>query len=1288
MSDSKVKWESHPERQNTHKRSIPLGETEAYLRKELGKRIMVLDGAMGTMIQKHKLDEDDFRGKQFKEHHKPLKGDNDLLVLTRPDIITDIHLQYYKAGSDICETNTFNGTSISQEDYKMGHIIYELNYQAAVICRKAAMEISTPDRPRFVAGAVGPTSRTASISPKVEDPGFRNVTFRELVECYKEQCFALLDGGVDILMVETIFDTLNAKAALFGIEELYQENPKYVRVPLIISGTITDRSGRTLSGQTAEAFYISMAHTKPLAIGFNCALGAKDMRPYLQNLANLAECYVSAYPNAGLPNAMGGYDEKPAQMYADLKDFCDSGLVNLVGGCCGSTPPHIEAIARAAKESTKVRKPQPLCKEMRLSGLELFTLKGINFVNIGERCNIAGSRMFKRLITSGKYDDALAVARAQVEEGAQVIDINLDDGMIDGVVAMRKFLNLIMSEPAISKVPMVIDSSKFAILEAGLQCVQGKCIVNSISLKNGEAEFLRHGRLLKQYGAAVVVMAFDEEGQAADAKRKIEICTRAYNLLVKEVDFPPWDIIFDPNILTICTGIEEHNTYALDFIEATKTIRETLPHCHISGGLSNLSFSFRGLERIREAMHSVFLYHAIKVGMDFGIVNAGALPVYTDIEPDLLKLCEDAIFNKTPDATENMLNKAEEEKLKGPGAAKAVKVDAWRDFPIEKRLEHALVKGITSHIELDTEEARAAMQKPLLVIEGPLMAGMSVVGDLFGAGKMFLPQVIKSARVMKKAVAYLIPFLEAEKAAKLKREGGVADAEDRGAGLMVIATVKGDVHDIGKNIVGVVLGCNNYKVIDMGVMCSCESIIQTAIKMKADFVGLSGLITPSLDEMVTVAEEMERQGLKIPLLIGGATTSRVHTAVKIAPKYSAPVVHVLDASRAVVVVSSLGNDERDEYIEMIKEEYEDLRQEHYESQEDRKYQTLQQARAKAFKIDWASEPAPPKPKFIGSKVLLNYPLEKLVDLIDWDPFFQVYNLRGKYPTRGYPKIFDDKTVGEASKELFAEAQALLNKIIKNKSLECRGVVAFYPANSVQDDIVVWKDETRKEVVTIFHGLRQQNEKQEEDTSAYMCLSDFVAPVPEGCLPIPPRAGSKAAKKVEIADYLGMFAVSCFGVPELCGAADKENDDYTSLMIKAIADRLAEAFAEKMHEEIRSDYWGYSEDEKLSPAEKLKVKYRGIRPAPGYPSQPDHTEKWSMWQLMEAQEKTGIALTDSLAMMPAASVSALCFHPKQSHYFAVGKVEKDQMEDYAKRKGMPLKAVEKWLAQNLSYERSK
>eukprot|EP00808_Paulinella_micropora_P031031 g2609.t1 len=1243
---------------------------------------------MGTMIQQYKLGEEDFRGNMFKDHHKPLKGDNDLLVLTKPEVIEEIHYKYYEAGSDICETNTFNGTRVSQEDYKMEHVIYDLNYQAALVCRRAAMKFSSKDKPRFVAGAIGPTSRTASISPKVEDPGFRNTSFRELVDCYKEQIYGLLDGGVDILMVETIFDTLNAKAALFGIEELYQQNPEYERVPLIISGTITDRSGRTLSGQTAEAFYLSMAHSKPLAIGFNCALGAKDMRPYLKNLSNMAECFVSAYPNAGLPNAMGGYDEKPEQMYADLKDFCDSGLVNFVGGCCGSTPPHIKAIARAAAESKTVRKPQPQCKELRLSGLEPFSISNRPFINIGERCNIAGSRMFKRLITNNQYDEALAVARTQVEEGAQVIDINLDDGMIDGVAAMRKFLNLVMSEPAIAKVPMVIDSSKFSILEAGLQCVQGKCIVNSISLKNGEAEFKRHAKLLKQYGAAIVVMAFDEEGQAADCKRKVEICTRAYNILVsKEVDFPPWDIIFDPNILTICTGIEEHNTYALDFIEATRIIRKTLPHCHVSGGLSNLSFSFRGLETIRESMHSAFLFHAIKVGMDFGIVNAGALPVYTDIEPSLLKLCEDAIFNRTPEATENMLNRAEEEKNKGKdGGKSAAKVEAWREFTIEKRLEHALVKGITTHIELDTEEARQALGRPLSVIEGPLMAGMSVVGDLFGSGKMFLPQVIKSARVMKKAVAYLIPFLEKEKEERMAREGGVKSEEDRGAGVMVLATVKGDVHDIGKNIVGVVLGCNNYKVIDMGVMCSCESIIEKAIESNADFVGLSGLITPSLDEMVTVAEEMERRGLKMPLLIGGATTSRVHTAVKIAPKYHAPVVHVLDASRAVTVVSSLTQEgEKDDYIEMIKEEYEDLRQEHYESQEERKYVSLEKAREKRFRIDWSQEPAPPKPKFLGTKTLLKYPLNQLLDLIDWDPFFQVYNLRGKYPTRGYPKIFQDKTVGQAATELFAEAQALLQKILKSGELECRGIMGFYPANAVGDDVVVWKDASRKEVEAIFYGLRQQSEKEDDD-AVYVCQSDFVAPVPDGAFAkLPVKVGDKASKQ-GVEDYIGMFAVSCFGVPKLVERYEKEHDDYTGLMIKALADRLAEAFAEKMHEEIRQKYWAYAEDEKLSAADKLKVKYRGIRPAPGYPSQPDHTEKTTMWKLLDIKEKTGIELTESLAMMPAASVSALCFHPKQSHYFAVGKLEKDQLKDYAARKHMPLAAVEKWLSPNLAYER--
>jgi len=1254
---------------------------EAYLRSAWKERIFILDGAMGTMIQQHTLTEADFRGEKFKDHDKELKGDNDILCFTQPKIIQDIHSQYFEAGADICETNTFNGTRVSQADYGLEHIVYELNKVAAQLCRAAADEWTAkqPHKPRFVAGAIGPTSRTASISPKVNDPGFRNVTFDELVENYLEQIKGLVDGGSDILMVETIFDTLNSKAALFAIETFYEQTGT-PRLPLIISGTITDASGRTLSGQTTEAFYISVAHSKPFCIGLNCALGAADMRPYLQRLGQIAECYVHAYPNAGLPNAMGGYDESPKASYTSMRDFSTSGLVNMAGGCCGTTPPHIAEIARAC-EGVRPREIQPTCNLTRLSGLEpLILSSNINFVNVGERCNIAGSRAFKNLIMKGEYEKALAVARAQVESGAQVLDFNFDEGLLDGEAAMKKFLLLAVSDPDITRVPIMVDSSKFHILVEGLKCVQGKCIANSISLKEGEKVFLENAALMKKFGAAVVVMAFDEEGQAATKADKVRICTRAYKLLTERLDFPPWDIIFDPNILTICTGIPEHNGYAVDFIEATREIKRTLPHCHVSGGLSNLSFSFRGLEHIREAMHSVFLYHAIAAGMDMGIVNAGALPVYTDIPKDLLELCDNAIMNKSPEATEALLKRAEFDKENKSGNVKdAKKAEEWRSLPVSERLSYALVKGIVEFIVPDTEECRLTMERPLHVIEGPLMTGMSTVGDLFGSGKMFLPQVIKSARVMKTAVAHLIPFMEAEKEAALKKRqesdaSAVADGNSY-AGTVIMATVKGDVHDIGKNIVGVVLGCNNYRVVDLGVMCNVEKILSAAIEEKADIVGLSGLITPSLDEMVTVAKEMQRRGMNLPLMIGGATTSRMHTAVKIAPAYKQPVVHVLDASRSVVVVSSLLDPaNKADYAKEIAEQYEELRIEHYDSLEERKYVTLEKAREKSFKIDWANmknagaAKLPVKPTFLGSKAM-EYTLDELVPFIDWNPFFAVWQLRGKYPNRNYPKIFDDATVGAEAKKVFDEAQVLLAQIVKDKSLKARGVVSFYPANSVGDDIEIYADDdARDAAVATFYTLRQQAQKEDAE-QPYMALSDFIAPKSSG-----------------VKDYLGMFAVSAgFGCEELCKKFEAVFDDYKSIMAKALADRFAEAFAEKMHLDMRRQYWGYSKDEDLHAEDLLAVKYQGIRPAPGYPSQPDHTEKSTMWKLMDVAKHSGIELSEGLAMMPAASVSALVFAAPQAQYFAVGKMQKDQIHDYAARKSMPLHECEKWLGASLAYD---
>ncbi|KAM8837245.1 methionine synthase isoform 1-T1 [Spinachia spinachia] len=1246
---------------------------ECELRALLQQRIMVLDGGMGTMIQQHKLEEEDFRGDEFKEHPLLLKGNNDLLSLTQPDIIHKIHKEYLLAGADIIETNTFSSTSVAQTDYGLEHMAYRLNKASAELARRAADEVAKlTGGKRYVAGAVGPTNRTLSVSPSVERPDFRNITFDELVESYSEQVRGLLDGGADILLVETIFDTANAKAALFAIDLLFEES--YERKPIFISGTIVDRSGRTLSGQTGEAFVVSVSHMNPLCIGLNCALGAIEMRPFIEAIGKSTTAFIICYPNAGLPNTFGGYDETPEVTASNLKEFATDGLVNIVGGCCGTTPGHIRAIS----EGVKLCHPRVPAADiyqdyMLLSGLEPFRIGPYtNFVNIGERCNVAGSRKFAKLIMSGNYEEALSIAKAQVEMGAQVLDINMDEGMLEGPSAMARFCNLIASEPDIARVPLCIDSSNFSVIEAGLKCCQGKCIVNSISLKEGEEEFLHRAGTVKRYGAAVVVMAFDEEGQAADTERKVEICTRAYGLLVNKVGFDPNDIIFDPNILTIGTGMEEHNDYAIYFIRATKVIKEKLPRARVSGGLSNLSFSFRGMEAIREAMHGAFLYHAIKDGMDMGIVNAGNLPVYDDIDKELLSLCENLIWNRDAEATEKLLAYAQNHVK---GAKKVVQTDEWREGNVEERLEYALIKGIDKYVVEDMEECKAQVDRytrPLHIIEGPLMNGMKVVGDLFGAGKMFLPQVIKSARVMKKAVGFLIPFMEKEREEMMALSGSTEEM-DPYQGTIVLATVKGDVHDIGKNIVGVVLGCNNFRVIDLGVMVPCDRILREAITHKADIIGLSGLITPSLDEMIYVAKEMERLGMTTPLLIGGATTSKMHTAVKIAPRYTSPAIHVLDASRSVVVCSQLLDEAmRDEYFEDVKEEYEEIRQEHYDSLKDRRYLSLSQARDKALHIDWLSLPQPVRPQFLGTRVFECYDLHSLLAFIDWKPFFDVWQLRGKYPNRGYPKIFKDKTVGVEARRVFDEAQQMLNQMIDSGSLTGRGLVGFWRAQSDGDDIRVYKDavavHSDSEPIGTFHGLRQQAEKDGSSSERYLCVADFVAPVDSG-----------------VTDYVGAFAVAVFGAEELSQQFQAKGDDYSSIMVKALADRLAEAFAEELHARVRKELWGYSTDEALQASDLHRIRYQGIRPAAGYPSQPDHTEKSTMWSLAGIQEKTGIYLTESLAMMPAASVSGLYFSHSKASYFAVGKITKEQVEDYAARKGMQVEEAERWLAPILGYD---
>ena len=1215
------------------------------LKDRLHQRIVVLDGAMGTMIQKRNLAEADFRGTRFATHPCDVKGNNDLLVLTQPDLISSIHQEYLEAGADIIETNTFNSTAISMADYQMEHLAYELNVAGATAARKAADAAmhKDPSRSRIVAGVLGPTNRTASMSPDVNNPAFRAVTFEQLRQAYAEQVRGLVEGGSDLLLVETIFDTLNAKAAFFAIDQYCQEQG--LSIPVMVSVTITDQSGRTLSGQTIEAFWHSIADAEPFSVGINCALGAKQMRPYIEELSKRAPVYISCHPNAGLPNAFGGFDETPERMAADLREFAGNGWLNIVGGCCGSTPEHIAAIAEAVRDLPPHQVVEP-DHVTRLSGLEPLTIRPeLNFVNVGERTNVTGSPKFSRLIREGQFEDALAVARQQVEGGAQLIDVNMDEAMLDSENAMVQFLNLIASEPDICRVPVMVDSSKWSVIEAGLQCVQGKGVVNSISLKEGEETFKAQARLVKRYGAAVVVMAFDETGQADTIDRKVEICTRAYKILTEDVAFPPQDIIFDPNILTVATGIEEHNNYAVNFIEAIRQIKATLPYCKVSGGVSNISFSFRGNNVVREAMHAAFLYHAIQAGLDMAIVNAGQLGVYEEIPKDLLELVEAVLLNRRPDATERLVEFAETVQQQGKAVVKA---DAWRENSVEARLSHALVKGIVEFIDTDVEEARQKYDKPLKIIEGPLMDGMNVVGELFGAGKMFLPQVVKSARVMKKAVAYLLPFMDQEK------EASGSSAQ----GKVLMATVKGDVHDIGKNIVGVVLGCNNYEVIDLGVMVPCDKILTRAKEEQVDMIGLSGLITPSLEEMAYNATEMARQGFDVPLLIGGATTSKAHTAVKIAPGYHEPVVHVTDASLAVNVVRQLlSKEEKPGFVEKVRQQQQQSREAYEGKKTQKKLLPLEEARQRRTPIDWhTSERA--TPSFLGTRVIEDQPLSDLVPVIDWSPFFHTWELKGRYP-----KIFEDPIVGSRAKELFEDAQGLLKEILDNRLLTARAVYGLFPANSVDDDVEVYKDESRSEVLATFHTLRQQLEKPEGD--ANYALADFIAP-----------------KSTGVADYLGGFAVTTgIGIEALCERFEKDHDDYNSIMAKALADRLAEAFAEWLHREVR-EAWGYGKEEHLSAEDLIRERYRGIRPAPGYPACPDHTEKRILFDLLDAERHTGIHLTETFAMFPASSVSGLYFAHPQAKYFAVGKIDHDQVKDYAARKQMDVATVQRWLSPNL------
>jgi 5-methyltetrahydrofolate--homocysteine methyltransferase len=1282
------------------------------IEKLLQQRILILDGAMGTMIQRHKLTEAHYRGtelygeysgvrKTFADHPVDLKGCNDLLLLTQPHVIGGIHREYLEAGAEIIETCTFNSTSVSMADYGLQHLVYELNVAGARLARGLCDEFATKDKPRFAAGVLGPTGRTASISPDVNDPGARNITFDQLVASYAEAVRGLLDGGADILMVETIFDTLNAKAALFAIEKVFDEreaedrgreeasradpdarrtganNETYRdgrrgvsedatqqpgravayscprRVPIMISGTITDASGRTLSGQTTEAFWNSLSHARPLSIGLNCALGAELMRPYVEEMSRVAQCYVSAHPNAGLPNPLSetGYDETPETTARLVREFATSGFLNIAGGCCGTTPAHIKAIAEALRDVPPRQLPD-LEKRCRLSGLEPFNIGDDSlFVNIGERANVAGSVKFKRLILEGQYNEALEIAKQQVETGAQVIDINMDEAMLDGEAAMVKFLNLVASEPDISRVPLMIDSSKWSIIEAGLKCIQGKPVVNSISLKEGEDNFIRYATLVRRYGAAAVVMAFDEQGQADTYQRKIDICKRSYDLLVNKVGFPPEDIIFDPNVFAIATGIEEHNNYAVDFIEATAWIRKNLPYAKVSGGVSNVSFSFRGNEPVRAAIHTVFLYHAIKAGMNMGIVNAGQLGVYEEIPKDLRDAVEDVVLNRHPDAGEKLVQLAET--VKGGGKAQVEDLE-WRKGTVQERLTHALVRGITTWIVEDTEQARLQAAQPVEVIEGPLMAGMNVVGDLFGAGKMFLPQVVKSARVMKQAVAHLVPYIEAEK---------LRSGDSKPKGKIVMATVKGDVHDIGKNIVTVVLQCNNFEVVNMGVMVPCQQVLDTAREHNADVIGLSGLITPSLEEMAHVAKEMERQGFTIPLLIGGATTSRVHTAVKIEPNYpSGATVYVPDASRAVGVCSNLlSGTLRESYVAELKTDYAQAREQHEGRKGKAAHVSLHEAQAHGLKTDWKKY-VPPKPRLLGVHRLENYPLDILVDFIDWTPFFQAWELVGRYP-----KILQDEVVGEEAGKLFADAQAMLRQIVEEKWLTANAVFGLFPANTVNgDDIEIYTDDKRKKIAMTWHNLRQQTRKP-ADIPNY-CLADFIAP-----------------KETKVKDYIGAFAVTAgIGIEQRVAEFEKNNDDYSAILLKALADRLAEAFAEHLHLRVRREFWGYAADEQLDNEALIAEQYRGIRPAPGYPACPEHTEKGPLFELLQVPQNAGITLTESYAMLPTAAVSGFYFSHPGSQYFAIGKLDKDQAADYAKRKGMTLEEAERWLAPVLSY----
>ncbi len=1214
----------------------------------LSERIVILDGAMGTMIQQHKLEESDYRGERFADWESDLKGNNDLLGITQPEIIKSIHRKYFEAGADIIETNTFNSTSIALADYGMESLAYELSLTNAKLAKSAAEAVMiNSDRKCFVAGALGPTNRTASISPDVNNPAFRAVTYDQLVESYYEQAKGLVDGGADVLLVETVFDSLNSRAALFALESLFDSLGK--RLPVMLSFTITDQSGRTLSGQTVEGYWNSVSNIELLSVGINCALGPKEMRPYIEELSKIAPINVSSYPNAGLPNPLlpTGFPETPETLAPQLKEWAQNGWLNIVGGCCGTTPDHIRVLA----ESVKNCAPRELSKPeqwLRLSGMEALTVRpDSNFVNVGERTNVTGSPRFAKLIKNEQFEDALAVARQQVENGAQIIDVNMDEGMLDSEAAMTQFLNLIASEPDISRVPIMIDSSKWSVIEAGLKCIQGKGVVNSISLKEGEKQFLDQARLIRRYGAAVVVMAFDEQGQADNTERRVEICTRSYNLLTKEVGFPPQDIIFDPNILTVATGMDEHNDYAVSFIESTRIIKSTLPFAKVSGGVSNISFSFRGNNAVREAMHSAFLYHSIKAGLDMGIVNAGMLEVYEEIPPDLLQRVEDVLLNRLPNATERLVDFAETVKQQD----KAEKVsDAWRSDSLEKRLSHALVKGIVDYIEEDTEEARKTYGRPISVIEGPLMDGMNIVGDLFGEGKMFLPQVVKSARVMKKAVAYLQPYMEEEK------EGKNVSSQ----GKILMATVKGDVHDIGKNIVGVVLGCNNYEIVDLGVMVSCEKILKAAKDENVDIIGLSGLITPSLDEMQHVAKEMQRQGFNLPLLIGGATTSREHTAVKIAPGYEHSIIHVVDASKAVGVASKLLSEENQKsFIKENKKVQEEFREKFLSKRTSKPLLSIADARQRDTKIDWRKEDIP-NPNFTGMRVESDFPLDTLVDYIDWSPFFHAWELRGRYP-----KIFEDEYVGDKAKELFDDAQDLLSRILREKLFTAKCVYGLFAANRVGDDIEIYSDESRKKCIQKFHFLRQQNNKLKGENHS---LADFVA-----------------AKGSGLSDHIGAFAVTAgHGVDEFAKSFEEENDDYNSIMAKALGDRLAEAFAEYLHKKVRKE-WGFGSKESLSNDDLIREKYRGIRPAAGYPACPDHTEKQRLWDLLEVEKNTGMRLTESCAMWPASSVSGLYFAHPEAKYFAIGKINEDQIVDLANRKNMSKKEVEKWLSPNLNYD---